>query len=301
MKLQLQRMRLLSGYSSLAGTVLFAAGTSVLVLQPTDFSWWATRLLGVATLLLAVGAIVRRPVLGSRPWHRVFGWAALATLAGHVVVASSQPAFWRWLTPAFPVEIAAGLVAALAFLVTLAAQRSSRLRRRLGPFQVRHIHRIAGYVLVAAAGAHVALIAGMNVFAALAILSGLSVLLAEGFLRERRVMGLAVTLGLFVVAIAAFASGPLATWRLDTLRRAPIDHARFLHTDHIGLACAGCHHNFVDSSGDENCLTCHKRISVSETTRIDRVFHIFCSDCHRTDIREDRKSGPVDNCNGCHG
>lgn len=297
-------MQMLAGYTGRAGLALLATGALLLVLQPTDDGWWVTRLLGLAALMLTAGSLTLSPVPGRRawPWHAIFGWAALVALAAHVTaVAGFQPAFWRWLTPAVPVEIVAGLVAALAVAAAVALQRSARLRRRLGPLQSQRAHRVAGCLLVVAAGAHVALIAGLGVVAGLIVLAGLAFLLADGFLHESHVVELAVMLGLFVTAIAGLAGGPLASPRLATLRQAPIDHARFLHTDHIGLSCAGCHHNFVDQSGNENCLTCHKRISVSEATRIDRLFHAFCSDCHRIDMREGRKSGPADDCQGCHG
>ncbi|MFE0018903.1 cytochrome c3 family protein [Mesorhizobium sp. NPDC059054] len=285
-----------------AGLVLLAAAVSVLLWQPTDMAWWAARLLGVAALLLAAATLFLRPPSGQYPWHRIFGWAALAALAGHILITTGfQPVFWRWLTPAIPVEIVAGIVALLAFLVVMLVQRSRSLRRQLGPFSSLSVHRTAGYLLIAAACTHIALIAGMTVFAAAALLAGLTFLLIEGFLRERHPFRLAATLALFSGAIAWLAMGSMAETRLASLRQAPIDHARFLHTDHTGLACAGCHHNFVDRTGNENCLTCHKRVSISETTRIDGMFHAFCSDCHRTDKRAGRKFGPIDDCNGCHG
>ncbi|MGI6852944.1 cytochrome c3 family protein [Mesorhizobium sp. 1B3] len=294
--------QMLSGYTGFAGLMLLSAGTLLLVTQPTDHGWWATRLLGLAALMLVAGSLTLRPVAGRRAWHKIFGWAALVAIVAHVtVVAGFQPAFWRWLTPAIPVEILAGLAAALAFVATLAIQRSTTLRQCLGPFRSRRTHRVAGCLLAVAAGAHIALIAGMGLVAALIVLGGLAFLLASSFLHERHLAEPAVTLGLFIVAIAGLAGGPLVSPRLATLRQTPIDHARFLHTDHTGLSCTGCHHNFVDQGGNENCLTCHKRISVSETMRIDRLFHTFCSDCHRMDMREGKKSGPADDCNGCHG
>ncbi|HWK65543.1 MAG TPA: cytochrome c3 family protein [Rhizobiaceae bacterium] len=293
-------MQTLSGYSGLGGLALLATG-ALLILQPTDHGWWATRLLGLAALMLAVGSIALRPLPGRRGWHKVFGWGALVALVAHVsLIMGLQPVFWRWLTPAVPVEIVAGIFAALAFAAALTLQRSAKLRRRLGPFRSQRAHRVAGHLLAAAAGAHVALIAGLGQVSAVLVMVCLILLLVDGFLRERHVAELAAALALFVIILAGIAAGPLASPRLATLRQAPVDHARFLHTDHTGLPCAGCHHNFADGSGNENCLTCHKRISASETTRIDRLFHAFCSDCHRRDVREGRKSGPIDDCNGCH-
>lgn len=302
MSLRTTWLQMLAGHAGRAGLLLLVVGVVVLLWQPTDAEWWASRLFGAAALMLTAGTLFLRPASGQRPWHRIFGWTALVALAGHVVVTTGlQPVFWRWLTPAMPIEIVSGIVALLAFLVVLLVQRSRTLRRRLGPFSSLSVHRTAGYLLVAAASAHIALIAGMTVFAAAALFAGLAFLLIEGLLRERHVLRLAATLALFVGAIAWLAMGSMAETRLASLRQAPIDHARFLHTDHTGLACAGCHHNFVDRTGSENCLTCHKRISISEATRIDGMFHAFCSDCHRADKRAGRKFGPIDDCNGCHG
>ena len=39
----------------------------------------------------------------------------------------------------------------------------------------------------------------------------------------------------------------------------------------------------------------------SETLRIDRMFHAFCTDCHRRERAAGSKSGPIDHCTGCHG
>ncbi len=293
---------MLASHAGRAGLVSLAFGMVVLLWQPTDTAWWAARLFGAAALMLTSGTLFMRPVPGRRPLHRIFGWAALAALVGHVTMTTAfQPVFLRWLTPAVPIEIVAGIAALLAFLLVLLVQRSRLLRRRLGPFSSLAVHRIAGYLLIAAACTHIALIAGMAVFAATALLAGLAFLLIEGLLRERHIVRLTVTLALFISAIAWLAMGSMAETRLASLRQAPIDHARFLHTDHTGLACAGCHHNFVDRSGSENCLTCHKRISVSETMRIDRMFHAFCSDCHRMDKHADKKAGPIEDCAGCHG
>lgn len=302
MNLRAKRLRVLAGHAGRAGLLLLAVATAVLLWQPTDATWWMARLLGVSALMLIAGTLFLRPGSTQRPWHRIFGWSALAALIGHVVITTGfRPVFWRWLTPAIPIEILAGIVALVAFLAVLLVQRSRTLRRQLGPFSSLSVHRTAGYLLIAAACTHIALIAGMTVFAAAALLAGLAFLLTEALLRERHIVRLVATLALFVGAIAWLAMGSVAETRLTSLRQTPIDHARFLHTDHAGLACAGCHHNFVDRTGTENCLTCHKRLSVSETTRIDSMFHAFCSDCHRTDKRAGGQFGPIDDCNGCHG
>lgn len=301
MNLRADLSHALAPHAGLAGLLSFVAGGIVILFQPTDPAWWGARLTGLAALLTVAAALVSRPAPDRPRWHEFLGWAALAALLGHIgVVAGLQPAFWRWLTLAIPVEMIAGFIAAGAFLTALLAQRSRWLRRRLGPFLGHRIHHFAGHLLGAAAAAHVAMIAGMGVLALVAILSGLAILLAEGILRERHGGTLAATLVLFAAATAALSLGPLAKPRLEPLRRSPVDSANFLHSDHTGLACAGCHHNFVDRTGNENCLTCHKRISATETSRIDSIFHVSCGDCHRADKQAGKEFGPIDDCNGCH-
>ncbi|MDP1159483.1 hypothetical protein, partial [Klebsiella variicola] len=87
-------------------------------------------------------------------------------------------------------------------LVVLLVQRSRVIRRPLGPFASLSVHRTAGYLLMAAAAIHIALISGMVMLAAAALLAGLAFLLVEGLVRERHILRLAITLGLFVGAIA---------------------------------------------------------------------------------------------------
>lgn len=294
-------VQFLARHAGLAGLLLFVAGGGVILLQPTDAAWWAARLLGLAALFTMVAALALRPTSDRPHWHKLVGWVGLAALLGHIgVVAGLQPVFWRWLTWAVPVEIVAGFLAFAAFAAALAAQRSRRLRNWLGPILGHRIHRFAGNVLAAGAAAHISLVAGIDVFAVVIILAGLAIFLVEGILRERHGVALAATLALLAAAIAALSISPLVGPRLEPLRRSPIDHANFLHSDHPELACAGCHHNFTDQAGYENCLTCHKRISTTEAMRIDRVFHAFCGDCHRADKHAGKEFGPIDDCNGCH-
>ena len=98
----------------------------------------------------------------------------------------------------------------------------------------------------------------------------------------------------------ALAFGPIASARLASMRSSPVDHAGFLHVDHGGISCTTCHHNFIDRTGKENCINCHKRLSTAETMRVDRMFHAFCGECHRQDRLASRETGPADHCSGCH-
>jgi hypothetical protein len=285
---------ILSRGALLGGAVLILA-LLVLILQPTDSWWWAIRIPGILALLLAAFALIVQPGPDGRPWHRLAGSFAIVAVSLHVLaVAAFEPSFWRWLTRAIPIEIICGLAAALALLATLAVRRSSISPKALV------LHRIAGFAVIIATSAHVALIAGTGAIIFGLVLAGTLLLVMGALVPERRkliVMALPVILCGILLALAV---GPIAQARLASLRSSPVDHASFLHDDHTGFVCTTCHHNFTDRTGKENCITCHKKLSASETMRVDRLFHAFCSDCHRRESMAGRKSGPLDHCTACH-
>ena len=277
------------------GAALLAAAVLALALLPTDAGWWLVRIPGILALLLAALALLVQPAPGGPPWHRLLGSFAIVALSLHVLaVAAFEPSFWRWLDRTLPVEIICGLVAALALFATLAVRRSLSSPRAL------ILHRIAGFIVVIAAAAHVALIAGADAAVAGLVLAGILLLVAGALVPERRKLVLMALPALLAGIVAALAVGPLAQARLAPLRSSPVDHARFLHDDHSGFVCTTCHHNFTDRTGSENCITCHKKLSTSETMRVDRLFHAFCTDCHRRESVAGRKSGPLDHCTACH-
>lgn len=278
------------------GAALLAAAVLALALLPTDAWWWLVRIPGILALLLAALALLVQPAPGGSPWHRLLGSFAIVALSLHVLaVAAFEPSFWRWLGWTLPVEIICGLVAALALFATLAVRRSLNSPKGL------ILHRIAGFTVVIAAAAHVAFIAGADTAVAGLVLAGILLLVAGALIPERRKLILMALPALLAGIVAALAVGPLAQARLAPLRSSPVDHAGFLHDDHSGFVCTTCHHNFTDRTGTENCITCHKKLSTSETMRADRLFHAFCSDCHRREKQARRKSGPIDHCTSCHG
>jgi hypothetical protein len=285
----------------LGGAVL-AAALFMLALQPTDHWWWLVRAPGLLGLLLSGMALLLPPAPDATSWHRLLGTFAIIAVSLHVLsVAAIEPFIWQWLSPATPIEIICGLVAALALLATLALRRSRHLRSGLGSKTALLFHRIAGFTAVIAASAHVALVAGTGPVIIACALGGSLLIAAAPLVPEPRKLILLVLPAILAGMIAALAVGPLAQARLSYLRLSPIDHARFLHDDHTDFVCTTCHHNFIDRTGKENCLSCHKRLSMSEAMRVDRLFHAFCSDCHRRESLAGRKSGPVDHCTACHG
>jgi hypothetical protein len=277
------------------GTALLAPAILALVFTPTDPWWWLVRLPGMLALLLAGLAFIIHPASVGPPWHRLFGWFALVATGLHVLsVSVFEPPFWRWLDWSLPIDILCGLVAALALLAAFAVRRSLKSPKAL------LLHRMAGFTVAIAASAHFALIAGTGAVSLGLVAAGTLLLVTAVLMPEKRkpvLMALpAVLLGL----VAALAVGPLAQARLAALRSAPIDHARFSHDDHTGFVCTTCHHNFTDRADKENCISCHKRLSTSEAMRVDRLFHAFCSDCHRREKLLGRETGPIDHCTACH-
>jgi hypothetical protein len=284
------------------GFAVLAAALLALVLLPTDGWWWLIRLPGMLALLLAALTLVIQPSPNGPSWHRWLGSFAIVAVSLHVLlVAAFEPVFWRWLAAAMPIEIICGLVAALALFATLAVRRSRNLRAGLGSPTAHLLHRIAGFTVAIAASAHVGLIAGTGAAVLGLILAGTLLLVVGALVPEKRKLALIALPVILSGIIAALALGPLAQARLMSLRSSPVDHARFLHDDHTGFVCTTCHHNFTDRTGTENCITCHKTLSTSEMMRVDRLFHAFCTDCHRQESLAGRKSGPLDHCTACHG
>ncbi len=282
-------------------SLFFVAAIALLiVLRPTDLSWWLVRLPGLVALLAAAAAIVIQPSPRSGRWHHWLGWSAgAATLLHILLVAGLHPKFWDWLAASVPLEIVFGILAALAQALTFFVQRPRFLRQRIGLTPALQLHRPAGFAVVLAAAAHVALIAGTPTWiVVLACLAGTA--LFVGILANRREAAIVAVIALSVACAVFVAIAPMAEARLAGLRRSPIDSAGFLHASHSKVTCVTCHHNFLDDTGKENCLNCHKRVSLSEPMRIDRMFHAFCGECHRDERTAGHKTGPIDDCSGCH-
>jgi hypothetical protein len=283
-----------------AGLAVLAASVLALALLPTELAWWPIRIAGSLALILAATALLLQPSPGYPVLHRLLGSLAIVAVSAHVLlVAAIEPEFWRWLTPAIPIEILLGIVAALGLFATLAVRRSQSLRSGVGPSAALSLHRIAGFAVCLAAAAHVVLIAGASSAVILLILAGMALIVATAITHERRLLPL-IAIPVILSGLAGLTAGPLSETRLASLRSLPVDHAHFSHADHTGFVCTTCHHNFTDRTGMENCINCHKRLSTSEAMRVDRLFHAFCSDCHRREKEAGRKSGPIDHCAACH-
>lgn len=110
---------------------------------------------------------------------------------------------------------------------------------------------------------------------------------------SRYLFALAALLLMLAVAYAA------ADWRWQAIEQRPQLPVAFEHLDHSGVACADCHHNFIDDSGGGACYNCHK-MSPEIRARIEPMFHDFCRGCHLTTRMDDQESGPIRECSLCH-
>lgn len=301
MKIVQRAMRQVFRHGGRAGLAVLAASVLVLIVLPTELAWWPVRIAGSLALILAAMALLLQPSPKWPALHRLLGSLAIVAVSAHVLwVAAFEPAFWRWLTLSIPLEITLGLVAALGVFATLAVRRSESLRLGVGTPAALSLHRIAGFVVCIAAAAHVILIAGTGTALILLTLAGMALIVITALAHERRALRI-IAIPVILTGLAGLLAGPLSETRLASLRSSPVDHARFAHADHTGFVCTICHHNFTDRTGTENCISCHKRLSTSEAMRVDRLFHAFCSDCHRREKQMGRKSGPIDHCTACHG
>jgi len=73
----------------------------------------------------------------------------------------------------------------------------------------------------------------------------------------------------------------------------------FAHIDHAGESCLGCHHNYVDATGQDLCMSCH--VAVPELwPKLETQFHTLCRGCHVERQLAGKDSGPTRVCIDCH-
>lgn len=73
----------------------------------------------------------------------------------------------------------------------------------------------------------------------------------------------------------------------------------FAHNDHFGVACASCHHEFVDGTTGPPCIACHVT-DTSVKPLFEQQFHHLCRSCHEDKQAEGAASGPTRRCLSCH-
>jgi hypothetical protein len=290
---------------ALAGVALAAA-----VLRPAEALWWFVRLAGGgAVLAMAWAALVtpRSADRTSRTWrhHQWTGRIGLALALVHAgLIAVGEPQVWRYAGLLATAELAAGATS-LTLLVLLTVIRDPASPVMWTGAAAPAVHRWAAVAAIVLAFGHIAANPAMPLAAFL-----LLAVAAAGLVKAHAaaLVGMArrAPAGILAGVAVALLISALAGWGLSresqrALRESPVDHAGFDHADHAAFSCLACHHNFTDRTGSENCLSCHKRLSVSATTRIDRVFHRFCVACHEEEWWRTGKPSPFKSCNGCHG
>lgn len=103
------------------------------------------------------------------------------------------------------------------------------------------------------------------------------------------------------VALAILAAPLLAPpARESGLRRPARLPVNFPHAQHGDVACAACHHNYVDGRGQLPCVDCHRGAGVALLVGAEPRFHQFCRTCHQERAARGQKHGPIRDCAGCH-
>jgi hypothetical protein len=74
----------------------------------------------------------------------------------------------------------------------------------------------------------------------------------------------------------------------------------FPHEKHTTVDCVACHHNFIDKTGVDSCLDCHRSSRADLTQSAEATFHTFCRTCHTDLAQTTDKHGPTRACSTCH-
>ncbi|MBT8080599.1 MAG: cytochrome c family protein [Gammaproteobacteria bacterium] len=79
----------------------------------------------------------------------------------------------------------------------------------------------------------------------------------------------------------------------------PILPMTFAHADHVSESCVLCHHNYVDDTGSESCMSCH--VQRDELLQVlEEQFHDLCRKCHTKKAAAGIDGGPPRRCIACH-
>lgn len=109
---------------------------------------------------------------------------------------------------------------------------------------------------------------------------------------------LIVLLAFVFVALVLMSSSAFQQWRSDDQWQ-PLLPMTFAHSDHKQEKCIDCHHNFVDQTGNDQCLLCHQSEPAIKLN-IEQQFHQLCRGCHQQRQAEGEPHGPLRACAACH-
>jgi predicted CXXCH cytochrome family protein len=287
-------------------------------------------LVGAITLYLYPlrGAGLPHKRLFTLSQHRRIGWTILTLGLLHVaILLVAQPLVGHYLLPSAPLYMLLGLAAliALAILVATGLSARSALRNATAaraastssatpatPTSVS-THAILAALLLALVGAHI--LGSHQLVDKPAKAITLCLLLALPLLwtawrstrhhhRRAPIRPLPTLLpSCAAAAILFFLPIPTATPHLLQPATTPSDlPLYFPHEKHTTVNCAICHHNFIDKTGVDSCLDCHRSARSDLTESAEATFHTFCRNCH-TDLAQTpttSKHGPTRACAACH-
>ena len=256
--------------------------------------------------------------------HELLGWLALAAALAHVgLLLGTDRKVIEHIKLTAPRYEYAGILA-LFTLLFLTVPAGAAARQRLWPrhrsFQAAHVG--AACLLVIALALHVVTtgryVHGPVQVAAYVLVSG-SVLLALLRARTQRsgapppprlygglVFGrhsrlvLVIVLGSLVALLLLLHPGTSLALREPFVSRSVRLVLDFPHDKHRAVACARCHHDFLDRSGEGSCVSCHRSGRADIQVGAEARFHDFCLGCHRDPPAYLTGSGPVTGCDTCH-
>jgi len=285
--------------------------------------------------LCAVAACLALCVLAVRPRagapgafpiraHELLGWLVLGAAVLHIgLLFGADHRVVEHIKLTAPRYEYAGILALLTLLfLTLPA--GAAVRRRLWPrhrnFQAAHVG--AACLLVVTLAVHVVAtgryIQGRVHVVAYILVSGIALLaLLRGrtqrqsaprsrplgslaFGRHSRLV-LTMVLVSVVALLAMLRGGTALALREPFLRRSEPLVLGFPHDKHRAVNCIQCHHNFVDRSGTDSCISCHRSGRAAIRVGAEARFHDFCLGCHRDPPAHLTGHGPVTGCGPCHG
>jgi predicted CXXCH cytochrome family protein len=293
--------------------------------------WEIAQILGLCAvagcLILCVLAV--RPRVGAASAfpvrsHELLGWAALAAAAVHIgLVLTVDQRVVEHIKLTAPRYEYAGILALLTLLF-LTVPAGTSVRRRLWPrhrnFQAAHVG--AACLLVFTLAVHV-LGTGRYVHgrARAVVYTLLSAIVLLTLLRARsqrqpaqhpaRLLGglvfgrhsrlvLVIVLGTLGALLGLMRGGTALAVREPFVSRSEPLVLGFPHDKHRQVNCILCHHNFVDRSGADSCISCHRSGRADLRVGAEARFHDFCLGCHRDPPEYLAGHGPVTGCSTCH-